>query len=342
LNALAILFCFGASILTAQDHKVITLAGGCFWCIESNFEKVPGVEKAISGYMGGPEKNPSYKQVSSGTTGHLEVVQIHYHPQKVSSTRLVEQLLSSINPTDGGGSFYDRGPHYSAAIFYHDGQQKKEAMAVIERLIISKRFDKSIQVPLRKATAFYEAEAYHQDYYKKSSSRYQRYRRGSGRDAYCAKNWGRLPFVGMGKSWSKPSKKEIKAKLTDQQYVVTQEDGTERAFQNEFWDNLKEGIYVDIVSGEPLFSSKDKFKSGTGWPSFTRPIDAHNVIEKDDSKFGMTRIEVRSRFGDSHLGHVFNDGPAPTGLRYCINSASLKFIPADQLSKEGYDPRWME
>jgi peptide methionine sulfoxide reductase msrA/msrB len=186
---------------------------------------------------------------------------------------------------------------------------------------------------------FYEAEDYHQDYYKKSGLKYQFYRFNSGRDQYLTGVWGKEKetIKGKGKkTYQKPDDATLKKRLTPLQYEVTQKDGTEPAFQNEYWDNKREGIYVDIVSGEPLFSSLDKYDSGTGWPSFTRPLEPSNIVEREDRSLFMKRIEVRSRYGNSHLGHVFQDGPPPTGLRYCMNSAALRFIPGEDLQKEGY------
>ena len=305
-----------------QEQRIIYLAGGCFWGLEAYMERIQGVTDAVSGYANGKGDTTNYQLLHA--TDHAETVKVTYDPNKISLDKLLQYYFRVIDPTSINKQGNDRGRQYRTGIYYQNEQDKAVIEAALKTL--QSKFQAPIQIEVEPLKNYVEAEEYHQDYLKKNPN------------GYCHIDIKKAdePLID-DKKYPKPSDAELKQKLTVLQYDVTQGKHTERSFSNEYWDNFAPGIYVDITTGEPLFSSKDKFESGCGWPSFTKPIAAEVAEYQRDNSFNMTRIEVLSRNGHAHLGHVFDDGPRDKGgLRYCINSASIKFIPLDEMEKQGY------
>ena len=334
----AVSACGGSDAATPKGKtEVAILAGGCFWCTEGAFDGLPGVVEAVSGYTGGEKPNPTYEEVSAGGTGHFESIEVRFDPSKITYAQILNVFWRQIDPTDADGQFADRGSQYRAAIFVRDATQRRIAEASKAALEAKHWFDKPIATMILPAGPFFRAEAYHQDYHAKNPVAYKAYKWGSGRGPYLERVWKDKPAIEVAarKPYVKPSDDELRLRLTPLQYDVTQRGGTEPAFDNTYWDNHEPGIYVDIVSGEPLFSSTDKFDSGTGWPSFAKCLEPENVVQTKNGPLALLGAEVHSRLAGSHLGHVFGDGPAPTGLRYCIDSASLRFVPAGELEAQG-------
>jgi peptide methionine sulfoxide reductase msrA/msrB len=308
-----------------EQHEIY-FAGGCFWGTEHFMKQITGVERTEVGYANSKVEHPTYQQVCTGNTGAAETVQVVYNPQQVELQFLLELFFKTIDPTSLNRQGNDQGLQYRTGVYYKD----KTDLAVINASIkeLSTHYSKPLVVEVLPLTNFYKAEDYHQDYLQKNPGGY----------CHLAPELFIMARQANAKSkYGKSTEAELRTKLTERQYAVTQEGATEPPFKNEYWNEHRKGIYVDITTGEPLFVSSDKFDSGCGWPSFSKPISKNLIKEMTDTSSGMNRIEVRSKIGNAHLGHVFSDGPADRGgLRYCINSASLRFIPIEEMKTAGY------
>jgi peptide methionine sulfoxide reductase msrA/msrB len=346
------------TITENTQYQKIILSGGCFWCTESEFNHAPGVISAISGYADAATPNPTYSQVGSKEVRAREAVEVIYDPALISTEKILELYWRHIDPTDATGSFADRGYSYTTAVYYTTDEQKAVAQAQKLAIDSSKKFTQPVATEILAFTNFYPAEEYHQDYKDRNPVRYNAYREASGRNAFIRLNWQdsskevqtifktiiktkNMNETNKTKSWetfTNAAKAEKLATLSPEQVRVTQRAGTERPFTTgNFEANKEVGIYVDVVSGEPLYLSTDKFDSGTGWPSFVKPIADSTVSLHVDKQLFSTRTEVRSSIADSHLGHVFDDGPLDRGgKRYCMNGAALRFVPLADMEKEGY------
>ena len=305
--------------------KEIYLAGGCFWGMEAYLERIYGVADAVSGYANGHTENPKYEDLLYNNSGHAETVQVKYDPERISLQALLTYYMKVVDPTSINQQGNDKGLQYRTGIYYTDPAEEK----IIREFLAEqqKKYEKPIRIENLPLDNFTKAEDYHQDYLQKNPN------------GYCHIDLNKAQEIVID-SWKyhKPSEQELRQRLSESQYAVTQQNDTERPFSNEYWDNKEAGIYVDVATGEPLFVSTDKYDSGCGWPSFTKPISKDVLTYQEDKSHNMNRTEVRSRTGDSHLGHVFEDGPKEEGgLRYCINSASLRFIPKAEMKEQGYE-----
>lgn len=300
-----------------------TFAGGCFWCMEHLFLDLPGVKKVTSGYLGGKVDRPTYEDVCTGKTGHVEAVELLFDREEITYLQLLEFFFRHIDPFDIGGQFFDRGTQYQTAIFPHTELQKTQAEWAIEE--VGKLFHKKVETLVLEPSKFFPAEDYHQGYCKREKEHFA---------AYAKSHTSRLEEL-----WkNKPAlfNEKLKEKLTPLQFSVTQKEGTEQPFENSYHDCKKEGIYIDRISREPLFLSKDKFDSKTGWPSFSDTLNEGALEEKSDFRLSMERVEIRGKKSNAHLGHLFLDGPPPSNQRYCMNSSALLFIPKERMEEEGF------
>lgn len=313
----------------------VYLAGGCFWGVEEYFSRVKGVKDVTVGYANGKTEKPTYQEVIYDDTGHAETVHVTYDSSIISLTEILKYYFRVVDPTSLNKQGNDVGTQYRAGIYFTNPEDEQVILYSLEAE--AKKYSKELVVEVEPLNGYYLAEEYHQDYLQKNPNGYCHI---DVDDAYDPLEQPVLKTEGImidENKYPKPSDKTLKETLTPLQYDVTQKGDTERAFSNEYWDNKADGIYVDVATGEPLFSSTHKYDSGCGWPSFTQPIIPDVVEEFEDTSYNMIRTEVKSRAGDSHLGHVFNDGPKDAGgLRYCINSASIRFIPIEEMEAEGY------
>lgn len=303
--------------------KNIYLAGGCFWGLEEYFSQIAGVVETSVGYANGQVETTNYQLLKQ--TDHAETVQIAYDEKTVGLRAILLYYFRVIDPFSVNQQGPDKGRQYRTGIYYTD----ETDLTIIEEVMAEQVAffgGRPLAVEVEPLAHYIPAEEYHQDYLKKNPQ------------GYCHIDVGQaaIPLIDAA-TYEKPEPAVLKETLTDLQYRVTQEAATERPFENEFWNSDQAGIYVDITTGEPLFLSTDKFDSGCGWPSFTKPISKEVANYYQDLSHGMNRIEVRSRAGRAHLGHVFDDGPRDKGgLRYCINSAALRFIPKEEMEEAGY------
>lgn len=307
--------------------KEIYLAGGCFWGTEQYLQHIQGILSTEVGYANGNTENPTYEEVCRHNTGHAEAVKVEYEDTVIGLPYILELYYDVINPVSVNRQGGDVGSQYRTGIYYIDEQD----VSVIESSIskLQEKYKEKIAIERLPLNNYYKAEEYHQKYLDKNPGGYCHIGADKFEKAKKA--------VDKDKKFVKKSVEELKQDLTSEQFEVTQNSATEAPFKNEYFNEFSEGIYVDITTGEPLFMSADKFDSGCGWPSFSKPIETAMINELKDTSFGRVRTEVRSSHGDAHLGHVFTDGPKESGgLRYCINSASLRFIPKEKMEEEGY------
>ena len=325
-------------MMNNDNLHTIYLAGGCFWGIEAYMKKLPGVRDTDVGYANGNTENPTYEQVCYDNTGHAETVKVVYDPALISTDQLLDGFFKVVDPTSINRQGNDRGSQYRSGIYYVDEADKAIAESAAARQ--KENYKDPVVTEILPLNQFYLAEDYHQDYLDKNPGGYCHINLNAADEFIGEEGLGMsddLSVLIRPEDYPVPDDQVLKEKLTDIQYQVTQNNDTERPYTNEYAATFDKGIYVDVVTGEPLFSSEDKFESGCGWPSFSKPIIPEVVTEHTDTSFNMKRTEVRSRAGDTHLGHVFDDGPKDLGgLRYCINSASIRFIPFDDLETEGY------